>query len=454
MTEWVSHIGIYGLSGLIAGGLAGWQVFRSIYRRRQLKEKIRRLQAALSEREEESQTLRQQTFSDQKRIAGLEAALEKEKAAALERSTLIDEVKSRMTESFQAMSARALAENNQAFLDLAGTTLSGYLETARQEMKSREKAVNDTVRPLAELLSRYDQEVRAMERAREKAYGELSQQVGALAQTQTELQRETGKLVNALRMPHVRGRWGEITLRRVVEIAGMQNRCDFFEQVAGDSGQGAVRPDMVVQLPGDRRIVVDAKVSITAYLDALEADSRDQSEELMDRHARQVQSHVQKLAQKSYWARFTPTPEFVVLFMPGENFFSAALSRMPQLIEEAAEKGVILSTPTTLISLLKAVAYGWKQETAAQNARTVSALGNELYHRLHAMVGHMNKLGRDLDRSVATFNQAVGSMEKRVLPAARRLRESGAAFGDGRPLPDLSPLKERPRPMESGENGE
>ncbi|MBS3759185.1 MAG: DNA recombination protein RmuC [Desulfobacterales bacterium] len=471
---------LYVLSGFVAGGMAGWLTTRSVFSRRlesvrkELSaqhdkfmsvsnslaaantrlEEIDGLKDTLSRREDELRSLQQQIAEHQKQNAELETTLEKERAAAEEKNRMIEEVKARMTDSFQAMAARALSENNQSFMDLAGTTLSGYLESAKQELKNREKAVNEVVQPIADALERYGREVRSMEREREKAYGELSQQVGSLAQTQTELQRETGKLVNALRMPHVRGRWGEITLRRVVEISGMQNRCDFFEQVSTQTEDGVARPDMVIQLPGERRIIVDSKVSITAYLDALELDSRDESEDMLSRHARHVQTHVQKLAQKSYWSQFKPSPEFVVLFMPGENFFSAALAKMPELIEEAANKGVILATPTTLISLLKAVAYGWKQQTAAENARAVSELGNELYNRFRSMIGHMNKLGKDLDRSVTTFNQTIGSMDKRVMPAARRLQEMGMTLNNGKPLSDLSPVEEKPGHILNEENNE
>ncbi|HMA85930.1 MAG TPA: DNA recombination protein RmuC [Desulfosalsimonadaceae bacterium] len=476
---WI-ELALYALSGFAAGGLMAWLITHGILSRRLRSarqaleaqhqkfldasnaltaattrlEEIDGLKATLSDREAEIRDLHQQAAEYQRRIAELETILEKERAAAAEKSAMIEEVKSRMTDSFQAMASRALSENNQSFMDLAGTTLSGYLESAKQELKTREKAVNEVVQPIADKLEKYDQEVRSMERVREKAYGELSQQVVSLAQTQSELQRETGKLVNALRMPHVRGRWGEITLRRVVEISGMQNRCDFFEQVSSQTGGGVLRPDMVIQLPGDRRVVVDSKVPITAYLDALEVESREESEDMLSRHARHVQTHVQKLSQKSYWTQFAPTPEFVVLFMPGENFFSAALTKMPNLIEDAAEKGVILATPTTLISLLKAVAYGWKQETAAENARAVSELGNELYNRFHSMLNHMNKLGKDLDRSVGTFNQTVGSMEKRVMPAARRLQEMGVTLNDGKPLPELSPIEDKPRHVDAEEEDE
>ena len=468
-------MGIYVFSGVILGGLIGWMIARGLFSRRlesarqELQaqydkfltlsnslsaantrlEEMASLKETLARREDEIRHMHQQIADYQRRTAELETTLENERAAAAEKTAMIEEAKTRMTDAFQAMAARALSDNNQSFLDLAGTTLSGYLESAKQELKTREKAVNDVVQPIADALEKYDREVRSMERVREKAYGELSQQVVSLAQTQGELQRETGKLVNALRMPHVRGRWGELTLRRVVEISGMQNRCDFFEQVSTQTEGATTRPDMVIQLPGDRRIVVDSKVPIAAYLDALEVDSREQSEDMLSRHARHVQTHVQKLAQKNYWTQFSPTPEFVVLFMPGENFFSAALKQMPGLIEEAAGKGVILATPTTLISLLKAVAYGWKQEAAAENAQAVSELGNELYNRFHSMISHMNKLGRDLDRCVGTFNQTVGSMERRVMPAARRLQEMGVTLNKGKPLSDLSPVEDKPRTIDT-----
>jgi DNA recombination protein RmuC len=291
-----------------------------------------------------------------------------------------------------------------------------------------------------------------MENIRQKAYGELSQQVVSLAQTQNELQRETGKLVNALRMPHVRGRWGEITLRRVVELSGMQNRCDFFEQQTTQAADSMARPDMIICLPGDRKIVVDSKVPITAYLDAVSAGTREQTDDMLERHAKHVQAHVNNLAKKEYWTQFTPTPEFVVLFMPGENFFSAALTQTPGLIEDAANKGVILATPTTLISLLKAVAYGWKQEAAAENAKAVAQLGNELYNRLSSVADHINSLGRDLNKCIESFNKAVGSLEHRVLPAARKFQEMGVVVKGGKTITELAPLDKKTRTMEIQED--
>ena len=232
----------------------------------------------------------------------------------------------------------------------------------------------------------------------------------------------------------------------------MQNRCDFFEQQTPDAAGNSTRPDMIIQLPGERKIIVDSKVPITAYLDSLETEDRDHTEEMLARHARHVRTHIKQLAQKEYWTQFTPTPEFVVLFMPGENFFSAALKQEPGLIEDAANKGVILATPTTLISLLKAVAYGWKQETAAENAKAVSELGNELYNRMASMVSHFNSLGHDLDKCINTYNKAVGSFERRVLPSARKFEELGVTMKGGKTITRLDTVDNKPRTMEIEED--
>jgi DNA recombination protein RmuC len=378
--------------------------------------------------------------------------MDSERKASAEKIAMFDDMKTRMMDAFKSLSSRVLQENNQSFMDLAGQIFSKYMESARLDLEAREKAVKEAVRPVSEALEKYDQQIKAMENARHQAYGELSQQVVSLVQTQNELQRETGKLVNALRMPHVRGRWGEITLRRVVELSGMQNRCDFFEQQTAQAADSMARPDMIICLPGDRKIVVDSKVPITAYLDAVSAGTRDQADEMLERHAKHVQAHVNNLARKEYWTQFAPTPEFVVLFMPGENFFSAALTKNPELIEDAANKGVILATPTTLISLLKAVAYGWKQEAAAENAKAVAELGNELYNRLSSMADHINRLGHDLNKCVESYNRAVGALEHRVLPAARKFQDMGVVVKGGKTITGLIPSDKKARNLDIQED--
>ena len=412
-------------------------------------EQMASVKQMLADRSEENRLLTDRISSHQQHLIELETLIESERKIAKEKAAMLEEMTNRMTDSFKALSAKALSENNQSFIDLAGQTFTQYVEAAKNDFETREKAVKEFIQPVADALDKYDQQVRSMEKMREKAYGELSQQMVSLSRTQNELQQETGKLVNALRVPHVRGRWGEITLRRVVELAGMQNRCDFFEQQTGDQAQGnATRPDMIIQLPGDRKIVVDSKVPIIAYLDSLETDNRDRTEEMLTRHAAHVRTHVKQLAAKEYWTRFHPTPEFVVLFMPGENFFSAALANAPDLIEDAANKGVILATPTTLISLLKAVAYGWKQENTTENAKIISELGNELYNRIAKMVSYINSLGNDLDKCVNTYNKAVGSLERRVLPSARKFEDLGVIIKGKNNIPKLSPVDNKPRTME------
>jgi DNA recombination protein RmuC len=270
----------------------------------------------------------------------------------------------------------------------------------------------------------------------------LSQQVQALATTQHRLNQETANLVKALRTPQVRGRWGEITLRRVAELAGMLKYCDFFEQETRKTENGLLRPDMTVRLPNDRQIVVDSKVPLMAFLDALEAETEEERNLKRTLHAKQVQAHLNNLSQKSYWEQFQPTPEFVVLFIPGENFFSAALEQKPDLIEQGVTKGVILATPTTLIALLKAVAFGWRQETMAKNAERISALGIALYERIGTMANHLEKLGTQIERCASIFNQTAGSFERRVLVAARRFHDLGVGKGE-KDIPQVQPTEKK-----------
>lgn len=314
----------------------------------------------------------------------------------------------------------------------------------RSLVEDRSEIASLVVQPLKDSLDRYDHHVQEMEKSRQHAYGTLTEQIRSLIDTQAGLHRETGNLAKALRVPHVRGRWGEMTLKRVAELSGMAERCDFFEQQAVNTEEGLQRPDMIVTLPGRRCIVIDAKVPLTAYLESLETGTDADRKRHLENHARQVQSHIQKLAAKSYWSQFQPSPEFVVLFIPGENFFSAALSQAPELIEYAASKGVILATPVTLISLLKTVAFGWRQEAGETNAREIHRLGCELYERLGLMAGHFQHLGKDIEHCVVSFNQMVGSYQKRVLPALRKLTELGVSGKGGAVPQEGAPIENRP----------
>lgn len=311
-------------------------------------------------------------------------------------------------------------------------------------IKLRQNSSFRAMDPVLKSLERYEQRLAVMEKDQERAYGTISERLVEMGKSQQYLSIETANLAKALRVPHVRGRWGEITLKRVAELAGMSEYCDFKEQVTipagniktGSGKKGQVRPDMVVTLPENRHIIIDAKVPLMAYLDALEADTDAQKQACMRHHGQQVLKHISNLASKNYFIHLTPSPEFVVLFIPGENFFSAALTYHPDLIEKGIEKGVVLATPTTLIALLKAVLYAWKQKKSYENAEEIRKLGVELFSRLATMTDHINRLGKDIEKSAASFNRTVGSLEKRVMPSARRLGDMGVSSRT------LAPLKE------------
>lgn len=381
--------------------------------------------------------------------ARLESALESERKTSTEKIELLTKAGDRASEelqnAFKALAADALRSNSTSFLQTAQETLKRFQSEAKGDLDARHKAVADLVTPVRESLNKVDAQIQQMEIERGRAYGDLTAQVQSLITTQKALQSETGNLVRALRTPNVRGRWGEIQLRRVVEIAGMLPYCDFAEQetVTGESGR--FRPDLVVKLPGGKNVVVDAKTPLQAFLDAFETNDEEKRRECLANHARQVRDHINTLAGKKYWEQFESTPEFVVMFLPGETFFSAALEQDTGLIEHGVLNRVIPASPTTLIALLKAINYGWNQEKLARNAHEISALGKELHERLRKLAGHITGVGTNLGRAVEAYNQAVGSLENRVLVSARKFAELGAAVAED--IPELEPIETTARAL-------
>jgi DNA recombination protein RmuC len=380
-------------------------------------------------------------------FARLETSLIEERKAAAEKLALLGEAQAKLSDAFKALSSEALKSNNETFLNLAKVTLEKFQEGARSDLDKRQTAIDQLVKPVQETLTKFDVKIGEIEKARLEAYGGLSQQVRGLADLQNHLRQETSNLVRALGSPRVRGRWGELQLRRVVEIAGMLDHCDFQEQQNVATEDGALRPDVVVRLPGGKSLVIDAKTPMEAYLQALEApDEPSRKAKLMD-HARNVRDHMKLLGGKAYWKQFQPAPDFVVLFVPGESFFSAALEHDPELIDrQIDETRVIPASPTTLIALLKAAAYGWRQEALAENAHKISDLGRELYERIATMSEHFGRVGTSLKGAVENFNRSVASMEGRVLVTARKFKELKAA-PVGQEIEIIEPVEVIPRTL-------
>src|SRR6201991_4637914 len=412
---------------------------------------LRQLRDELTRETEHFDQLRDENASILAKLSATQTRLEEERRTNQEKLELLENAEEKLADAFKALSADALRSNNQSFLDLARQNLEKFQETAKGDLEQRQQAIDQLIKPLKDSLEKVDGKIGELEKTRAGAYSELREQVKALATSQSQLQAETGNLVKALRVPHVRGRWGEIQLRRVVELAGMLQYCDFVEQETVNTEESRIRPDLIVRLPGNRTIVVDSKVPFDAFYESISATDEEVRAARLKDHARLVRTHINNLSRKSYWETVQPTPEFVLLFLPGETFYNAALENDPKLIEDGVAQNVIIATPTTLIALLKAISYGWSQEQMAKNAQEVSNLAKTLYERIRIFTKHFDEVGKSLDRALEFYNKGVGSLETRVLVTARRFKELGAISGEE--IEILEPLDKAARPMTLDEGG-
>jgi DNA recombination protein RmuC len=439
------------LAALLAG-LGVWLVLRirsaTLEERLQGRDhRIAELEARIGEELGQASRSNAELAQARQEMAKLETRLVEERKAAAEKLGLLNETQAKLSDAFKALSAEALKSNNESFLNLARATLEKFQEGARHDLEKRQSAIDLLVKPVQETLHKFDTKIGEIEKSRLEAYGSLRQQVSGLFDSQQTLQRETSNLVKALGSPRVRGRWGEVQLRRVVEIAGMLEFCDFEQQVHLAGEDGIIRPDLVVRLPGGKSVVVDAKTPMAAYLEAIAAPDEISRKAKLIEHARSIREHMNSLGKKAYWEQFQPAPEFVVLFLPGENFYSAALEQEPALLEQQMEKHrVILATPTTLIALLHAFAYGWRQEALAANAQAISELGRELYDRISTMNGHLGKVGAGLKRAVESYNDAIASFDRRVLVSARKFRDLKASSAP-QEIESVDPIEVIPRAL-------
>jgi len=361
------------------------------------------------------------------RLAVTERDLKAQEALEAERKAAIEQAEKQLSGAFSELARQSLQSNSEVFLSLARERLGQHEERAKGDLESRQKAIESLIAPVREALHKTEKQIADIEKERREAYGSIRQQLAAMGDTQVALQAETRNLVNALRRPEVRGQWGELTLRRLAELAGMVEYCDFYEQEHTDTAEGRRRPDMIIRMPNGRELIVDVKTPLDAYLTAVEAADEEHRQAALKRHADNVRNRVRELALKSYWSQFDKSPEFAILFIPGDQFLAAALEKHPGLLEEALHQKVILATPTSLVALLKAVAYGWRQVAMEENAKKIQALGEDLHQRLAAFAGHLSRLGRQLGSSVDAYNSAVGSLERNVLPGARKFREMGVS---------------------------
>lgn len=407
--------------------------------------RIAELREVLAKDEVTTNELRQELSRLSNQLSETEARRQSEAKAAEDKLKLLDEAQVKLRDAFGALSAEALSRSSKQFLELAKGEFEKHRQAAAGDLEQRKTAIGHLVTPLKESLAKVDEKLQGLEKARTEAYVGLTEQIKHMAESQARLQSETGNLVKALRSPNVRGRWGEMQLKRSVELAGMVNHVDFFEQEHVDVEGIGLRPDMVIHLPNGRRVVVDSKAPLAAYLEGLEAESAEAQQAAMAKHARQIRDHLKMLGSKQYWKQFEPTPEFVVLFLPGETFFGAALEQDPELVDFGVEQRCILATPTTLIALLKAVSYGWRQEEIAKEAKAICELGQQVYDRMGTMAEHFGAIGKQLEKATESYNKAVASVESRVLPAARKFENFASIVA--KDFPELKEAEARPRAL-------
>lgn len=382
----------------------------------------------------------------------LELTLDLQRQNQQQLDEVLAQTRQQLANTFNQLSDEALNRNNNQFLKLAEENLKRFQSEAKSDLGNKEKAIEQMLKPINEALENTRKQIHEIEKERKETYGSLNATITQMAQNQQQLQQETHNLVQALRRPEVRGQWGEMTLRRLAEISGMVAHCDFFEQTHTQTETGGIRPDMIVRLPESREIIVDAKTPLDAYLSAVQAGDESERKRELKRHAQVIRSRVRELSRKNYWAEFSQSPEFVVLFVPGEQFLSAALEVDPALLEDSMSQNIILATPTNFIALLRAVSYGWKQQALAENAEVIRELGETLYKRLSTFGNHLGKLGNSLGSSVNHFNSAVGSLERQVLPGARKFTEMGISTKSE--ISDLPPIEQQPRQVQNSNDGE
>lgn len=437
------------MGGLLVGGLTIWAVYT--------KTSSAKIAAADARVEE----LRKQVEAASKGFDGIRHKLEQAEAAKVtaetkvseaekyikEQKDLLEDAKAKLSDTFDSLAAEALANNNQGFLTLAEEKFKSLKLSAEGDLEARKKAIETLVNPLSQALSAYQNEAKSLEEKRVKELTSVGQHLDSLATAHVTLQNETAKLVNALRSPQIRGRWGEIALRKTAELAGMSPYCDFIEQESVTTEDGRLRPDMIVKLPAGREVVVDSKVSLIGFLEALEAKTDAEHDTALLKHTSHVAQHVSKLSSKEYWGQFPLAPEFVILFIPNDTFLAAAAEKDPNLIESAINKKVIIATPTTFIALLRAIAFGWKQQILAENAQKICALGQEIADRIATIVEHFNNVGKSLRKAVDSYNSATASFETRLLSSARKFKELGSE--GKKDIEDLQAVDQIPRTIDA-----